>query len=102
MGTFVKTVKAQEMEAGQGKLAEVQGKKIALFCVDGSFYAIDDTCPHLGGSLSEGFVNGKEVLCPWHGAAFDMTTGAVLSPPAARGVSCYRVRVNDGEVEVEI
>jgi len=102
MASFVRVAKVQEIGEGETKLAEIQGKKIALFCVEGSFYALDDACSHLGGPLSEGFINGKEVICPWHGAAFELTTGAPISPPAAGGVSCYRVRVTDGDIEVEI
>lgn len=102
MAEFVQVGQVRDFEPGQGKLAEVQGKRVAIFCVDGSFYAVDDACPHLGGPLSEGFVNGQEVICPWHGAAFDLTTGAFTSPPAAQAVACYRVRVTGDWIEVEI
>jgi nitrite reductase/ring-hydroxylating ferredoxin subunit len=77
----VKVAKTDEVAPGQGKLVEVNGKKIALFNVEGSFYAIDDACSHLGGPLAEGFLDGNEVTCPWHGARFDITTGEVLRPP---------------------
>jgi nitrite reductase/ring-hydroxylating ferredoxin subunit len=81
---------------------EVGGKSIALFNVDGVFYAIDNTCTHRGGPLSEGVLDGKEVTCPWHGAVFDVTTGQVLRPPAPRGISSYRTRVDGEDVEVEV
>lgn len=102
MAGFVKVAKADEIAPGQGKMVEVNGKKIALFNVEGAFYAIDDTCTHRGGPLSDGVVDGKEVTCPWHGAKFDVTTGKVLGPPAAAGVARFGVRVEGNDVEVEI
>ena len=102
MAGFVKIAKSDDIQPGQGKMVEVGGKKIALFNVDGFFYAIDDTCTHRGGPLSEGELNGKEVTCPWHGAMFDVTTGQVLRPPAPKEVSGYNIRVEGGDIEVEI
>ena len=102
MAGFVKVAKSDEIQSDQGKMVEVDGKKIALFNVDGAFYAIDDTCTHRGGPLSEGKLNGREVTCPWHGAVFDVTTAGVLRPPAPRGVSRSNVRVEGGDIEVEI
>ena len=54
---------------------EVNGIWIALFNVDGTFYAMDNSCPHAGGPLGEGKVNGGIVECPWHGWRFDIRTG---------------------------
>ena len=102
MAGFVKVAKSGDISPGQSKLVEVSGKKIALFNVEGSFYAIDDTCTHRGGPLSEGVLEGKQVTCPWHGARYDVTTGAVLSPPAPQGVARYNIRVEGSDIEVEI
>jgi nitrite reductase/ring-hydroxylating ferredoxin subunit len=102
MAGFVKVAKTDEVAPGQGKLVEVNGKKIALFNVEGSFYAIDDACSHLGGPLAEGFLDGNEVTCPWHGARFDITTGEVSRPPAVREVPHYNVRVEGADIEVEV
>ena len=102
MAGFVKVLKTDEIVPGQGKLIEVGGKKVALFKVEGSFYAIDDTCTHRGGPLSEGVLEGKQVTCPFHGARFDVTTGEALGPPAPQGVACYNVRVEANDVEVEV
>jgi Rieske Fe-S protein len=63
----------------QAKLVEVEGQKI-----DGGFYALSDTCTQRRGPFSEGTVEGAEVTCPWHGATFDIRTGAVLGPPVGR------------------
>ena len=85
-----------------GGAAEIVGNKIALFNVDGTFYAIADTCTHKGGPLSEGSFEGNTVTCPWHGANFDVCTGKNLTPPATAKVTSYNVRVEGDEVEVEI
>jgi nitrite reductase/ring-hydroxylating ferredoxin subunit len=102
MPGYVKVARTSEVTPGQAKMVEVEGKKIALFNVDGSFYAIDDTCTHRGGPLSEGVLEGKQVTCPWHGAIYDVTTGEVLGPPAPKGVARYNVRVEASNIEVEV
>jgi len=102
MAEFVRVARAGEIAPGEGMLVEADGKKIALFNVDGKFHAIDDTCTHRGGPLSEGMVVGTEVTCPWHGAVFDVTSGAVLGPPAPRDVTRYAVRIEGEDIELEL
>lgn len=102
MAGFVKAAKTGDIALGSAKMVEVGGKKIAIFNVDGKYYAIDNTCTHRGGPLAEGALEGKEVTCPWHGAVFDVTTGEVLGPPAPKPVSCYGVRVSGKDIEVEV
>ncbi len=75
MADFVKVAKTSEIPAGQGKCVEVEGRRLAIFNVDGSYYAIDDVCQHQGGPLGEGELNGKIVTCPWHGWEYDVTNG---------------------------
>ena len=65
MAQFVKVASTADLAPGEARCVEVSGKKIALFNLEGSFYAIDDTCTHRGGPLSEGEVSGEEVTCPW-------------------------------------
>ena len=102
MTEFVKVAKIGEITAGEARAVEAAGKRIALFNVNGTFYAIDDTCTHRGGPLSDGMVEGTEVTCPWHGAIFDVTTGSVLGPPAPQDVTHYPVRVEGEDIEVEL
>ena len=102
MAQFVKVAKSDEIPPGQGKMVEVNNQKIALFNVGGAFYAIDDTCTHRGGPLSEGDLDGEQVTCPLHGAVFNVTTGQVLGLPAPKGVSRHNVRVQGGDIEVEM
>jgi len=61
-----------------------------------------DTCPHRGGPLSEGEVEGGEVTCPWHGSEFGLRTGTVLVPPVQTGVKNYPVRVTGRDIEIEL
>ncbi|MCH7808455.1 MAG: non-heme iron oxygenase ferredoxin subunit [Planctomycetes bacterium] len=83
-------------------LVEVAGRKVALFNIAGKYHAIDDLCPHEDGSLSEGEVEGNVVTCPFHDATFDVTSGAVLSPPAETGVKSYKVSVDGGAITIEV
>lgn len=102
MARFVKVATTDEMAPGQAKMVQVDDKKIALFQVEGGFYALDDACTHRGGSLSEGEIEGEQVTCPWHGAIYNITSGQVLSPPAPQGVASYPVRVEGTDIEVEV
>ncbi len=101
MGEFVKVAEVEDVAPGSGILVELDGEPIALFNVDGTFYAIGDTCTHSGGPLSEGDLDGAVVTCPWHGAEFDVTTGEVTSPPASEPVPSYRVKVEGSDILIE-
>ena len=102
MAGFIKVAKTSEIAPGQVRRVEVNGKEIALFNLEGSFYAIDDTCSHIGGSLSEGEIEGEQVICPWHGAIFNIKSGEVLGPPALEGIASYNVRLEGTDIEVEV
>ncbi len=102
MATLVKIAETKDLAPGQAAAFDVEGNRIAVFNVNGAFYAIDDTCPHAGGPLSEGQLNGGKVICPWHEAEFDLKTGNVLAPPAFEGVKSYRVVVEGTDLKVEL
>src|SRR5437899_11299645 len=102
MAQFIKVASTADLAPGEAKRVEVAGTKIALFNLEGSFYAIDDTCTHRGGPLSEGEVSGEEVTCPWHGAVYTITTGAVVRPPAPRGAARYPGRVQGADAAVGV
>ena len=102
MPHFIKVATTDELADQPAKLVEVEGQKIALFRVDGTIYALSDICTHRGGPLSEGELEGAEVTCPWHGAKFDIRTGAVVGPPAPQAVKSYPVRVTGADVEIEV
>lgn len=91
-----------ELPNGTGRAFTVAGRQVALFNVDGRIYAIGDACPHDGGPLSEGPLEGATVVCPWHGAEFDVTCGKVLCGPAVENVESFPAFVNGDTIEVEL
>jgi nitrite reductase (NADH) small subunit len=99
---FTRVAAVHEVPVGTGKQLVVGGRTVALFNVEGAFHAIDDTCPHRGGPLSEGELAGTEVTCPWHGARFDVASGAVLGPPARSAVASYKVQVVGDEIQIDV
>ena len=98
---FVKVAQVSEVPPGTAKQIAVNGKTVALFNINGTFYALDNECPHRSGPLAEGEVTGTQVICPWHGASFDITSGACLGPPARTGVKSYPVQVSGQEVHID-
>ena len=101
MAGFTTVAKSSEIQSGSGKLVEISGRRIALFNIEGKFYAIDDTCSHRGGPLSEGELEGESVICPWHNASFDLKTGQG-TPPAQKAVQTYNVQVEGNDVKIEL
>ena len=102
MPSFVKVASRGELPPGSKKLAEVDGRPIAVFNVDGKFYAIDDVCTHDGGPLAEGELIGCEIMCPRHGARFDVRTGKALCMPAVEPVAVHATEVRGDDVYVAL
>lgn len=86
-----------DLKAGQIALVSVEGEDVAVYNVDGTFYATHNECTHAGGPLNEGKLQGNQVICPWHDSCFDVTTGAATCRPATEAVRTYQV-VIDGEI----
>jgi nitrite reductase/ring-hydroxylating ferredoxin subunit len=101
MARLVKVAKADELSPGQGKLVRVDGKDIALFNVGGTYHAMDAACPHEGGPLHEGEVDGGAIVCPWHGYAFSVKTGECSVDPDLRAET-YVVRTKGNDVFIEV
>ncbi len=102
MGEMVKVARTSDLLPSNAMSVEVVGETVALFNIDGTYYAIGNTCTHRGGPLCEGDVEGTVVTCPWHGATFDITSGSVLSSPADEGVTSFKVHVDGDDIQVEI
>ena len=101
MAEFVAVAKLSEVGPGQLKQIELDdGTQICLANVDGTLYAIDGECTHMGGSLGEGELEGTTVTCPLHSSAFDVTTGEVKDGPAHEPQRKFEVRVEGEEVQV--
>jgi nitrite reductase/ring-hydroxylating ferredoxin subunit len=99
---YVTILRASQLQPGQATWVDVKGREIALFNVDGTYYAIDNECSHLGGPLGEGRLDGAVVTCPWHGSRFDVRTGQVVSAPARDPVRAYPVQVEGDDVQVAL
>ena len=102
MPKTIKVAEVSDLDPGESKTVELEGQTLALFNVDGTFYAFDNTCSHVGGPLGEGVLVGNEVTCPWHGAQFDVTSGKVLGGPARSDVKCFNVKVEGDDVLVDL
>ena len=98
---FVTVAAIEDIPPGTGRTVEVNGIGIALFNVDGSFYALDNTCPHAGGPLGEGRLDGLVIECPWHGWRFNVQTGARPENPEITVVCCH-VRIDGNQVQVAL
>jgi 3-phenylpropionate/trans-cinnamate dioxygenase ferredoxin subunit len=88
----------EELAPGAHRVYELDGRFVAVYNVTGTLYAIEDLCTHDGNPLSDGPVEGTEVICSRHGARFCLRTGAALSPPAYEPVACFPVEVRGGRI----
>jgi 3-phenylpropionate/trans-cinnamate dioxygenase ferredoxin component len=89
-----------DIAPGTTRRVVVDGQEILICNVDGRFFAIEDVCTHDGAPLDQGDLNGKCIVCPRHGAMFDVQTGEALSLPAVLPLSTYAVELKDGEILV--
>lgn len=101
MAEFLKVCQVADVKPGSGKSIELDGKTVAVFNVDGTYYAINDTCKHRGGPLGQGELEGKTVVCPWHGWRYDVTTGANELVPE-QPTEKYEVKVEGDDVFVAL
>ncbi len=99
---FVRVGKESEVPSGTVKVYEVGDRAIAVCNVDGEFFAIDDLCTHDEASLDQGFLEGCEIECPRHGARFDVTTGRATALPAVIPVDTFPVRIEGGDIELDV
>ncbi len=100
MSKWVDVARVEELPPGMHRVVDVDGARVAVFNLDGAYYAIEDVCTHDGGELTGGVVRGEEITCPRHGARFSIKTGAVLAPPAYEPIHSFPIHVQDGRVQV--
>jgi 3-phenylpropionate/trans-cinnamate dioxygenase ferredoxin subunit len=101
MADFIEITSLDQIRPGSRSRFSTAGKDVAVFNVDGTICAIDDTCPHAGGSLGMGKLDGRIVTCPVHGMKFDVTTGC-FAGTSDFGVASYPVKVVDGKITVAV
>ncbi len=101
MARLIKVAEADELAPGQGKLVQVEGRDVALFNVAGTYQAMDAVCPHEGGPLNEGELEGSTIVCPWHGYDFDVGTGT-CSIDADLQARIYPVKAVGQDICIEV
>jgi len=100
MATWIPVAAAADIAPGDYASVEIDGTFVAVYNIDGEFFAIDDVCTHDGGGLAGGEIDDHQVICPRHGARFCLRTGRALTPPAYEAVRSYATRIVNGIVEV--
>ena len=101
-GEFVFLAQASEIAPGKNKAFERDGHDVLVCNVNGEFFAVTNRCSHAEEKLEGGRLRGHCVVCPLHGARFDLRDGKHLTPPAWMGISTYPLRVVDDRVEVRL
>jgi nitrite reductase (NADH) small subunit/3-phenylpropionate/trans-cinnamate dioxygenase ferredoxin subunit len=101
MAEFQTVCRVGDVPEGEGKTVAVGKQLIAVFCSGGEYHAIDDVCPHMGASLSGGYVENGIVTCPWHAWRFRLADGAWADNPRIK-IGCYPVRVEGGDLQVKV
>lgn len=99
---WVTVCKDDFLEPGELMYVEVDNEPVCLINLDGTLYALNDTCTHEDASLSDGEIVGDEIECPLHGGAFDIRTGEPRAFPVAVATEKYAVRIVDGNVQVSV
>lgn len=90
-----------DIPVGESRILEVEGNSIAIWNINGNYYAYQNLCPHRGGPVGEGEMEGSVVTCPWHGWTFDVTTGVSPVNPAAK-LTRYDVKVEGNQIKINI
>jgi 3-phenylpropionate/trans-cinnamate dioxygenase ferredoxin subunit len=101
MAEWVTVAGVSEIPPGEFKVVDVDDATVAIFNLDGEFYAIEDICTHDGGTLTGGMIDGEEIECPRHGARFNIKSGEVTAPPAYEGVYAFPLRVQDEVIQIQ-
>ncbi len=101
-GEFVHVMTLAELPDGRMQSCEVAGREIVLCRVKGEVFALDNVCTHAFARMNEGRLRGTRLICPMHGASFDVRNGAVLGAPATTPLVTHGVRIVDGAIEVAV
>ena len=100
MTDWIDVCAASALADNENVIVDVDGTEVAIFKIDGQFFAIEDVCTHDGAEIASGELEGDEIICPRHGARFCVKTGAVKCAPAYEDVDTFPVRVEDGKLQI--
>lgn len=100
MSDWIDVIGENALADGEHIVVDVDGTEVAVFKIDGEFYALEDVCTHDGAEIASGEVEGDQIICPRHGARFCIKTGEVKSPPAYEAIHRFPVRIENGIVQV--
>ena len=98
MARFRKVASARDIPEGRGLGVEVEGKRVAIFNIEGEFFAIEATCTQHRAPLEMGVIHGERLHCPWHGVAFDVRRGICSAFPAEASAATYEVKVQGTDI----
>jgi nitrite reductase (NADH) small subunit len=98
---FIEVARVEELKVGRVKRCVVNDRALALVHTRDGFFALDNTCPHRGGPLSEGDVIANEIVCPWHLWGFDAATGVCAGNPDIR-IQTHELRIEDDRILVKL
>lgn len=96
---FVTVARTTEIDPGRARVVYLRGMEVALFNIGGDFYAVDNSCPHEGGPLVAGTVEGEVLTCPWHRWQFHLATGCSPINPAIK-VQTYPVKIEGEQIKI--
>ncbi len=102
IGQYTKICREDEINEGKVHTFHISGHDILLAKYQGKIYALENLCTHDGGELGDGMLIGDQVMCPRHGARFDIKTGEVKAMPAAVGIGTYDLKIENGDVFVDL
>jgi 3-phenylpropionate/trans-cinnamate dioxygenase ferredoxin subunit len=101
MAEWVTVAKTSELQPGQQRIVDIDGASIAVFNLNGKYFAIENVCTHDGGVLTGGCVEGDQIICPRHGARFSIPTGEALTAPAYEPIATFPLRIKDEEIQIQ-
>ena len=101
MSNFVRVASISDLKHGENKVVFIEDEEIALFNVDGEFFAISNSCPHRGGPLGDGTLEGDIITCPLHGWRFNVKSGMNEVMPNVK-VQCYQVKIEGNDILISL
>lgn len=99
---WIKVVKITDVPASDVQRCQISDKCVALFNIQGTFYATDDICTHAHAHLSDGYIDGDRIECPLHQGIFHIPTGKAIAAPVTKDLKTYRVRIEGSDVLIEV